>query len=142
MKFLLIIALFITTKAFAVNICELAETANFFDTVEAKKIKPVKTSKNHKRFTFVEKQMIHLSVTQQDYLKGITKEESLEKFGDFYQGKIGDSAGEILYYELSGKQVALVHYYPGDNEYGAFFVMKNGSYKLMARIDDSFITCE
>ena len=143
MKYLLTLALFIATNAFAHEVCSYEETYEFFDAIEARGLKPIKTSKNHKRFTFVEKQMIHLTVTQQDYLAGSTKEESLEIFGDYYNGSQGSNAGLIKYYEVDGQKLAYVHYFPGDNEYGAFFeISNNGSFKLFASVNDGGIICK
>ncbi len=142
MKFLLAVALFITTNAFAVDVCSFQETSDFRDALEARNIKSTKKSTNPKRFTFIEKQMVHLTITLESWLSGSTKEEAIEIFGDYHDGKKGFNAGEILYYEIEGKQMALVHYWPGENEYGAFFELKNGAYKLLAEVTDSFITCK
>jgi hypothetical protein len=69
--------------------------------------------------------------------------DSLESFGDYYDGRPGPNAGEIVYYNIQGKQIVLVHYWPGENEYGAFYqINKNASVKLMATISDSFISCK
>lgn len=141
MKLLLTLALFITTNAFAVDICSFEETWEVSDALEAQGIKAHKTSKNHKRFTFAEKEMIHLTITLQDWLKGISRGEALETFADIYEGKQGSNAGEIKYYRINGKEVALVHYWPGDNEYGAYYELKNGAHRLIAEVSDSFITC-
>ena len=62
-KFLLAIALFITTNA--VDVCSFQETSDFKDTIEARNIKHVKKSTNPKHFTFIEKQMVHLTITIQ-----------------------------------------------------------------------------
>ena len=94
------------------------------------------------RFTFLEKQMIHLTVTLQDYLNASTKEESLEIFGDMYEGELGSNSGEILYFQIADKLVALVHYWHGDNQYGAIFEINNGTHKLQAEINDGEITCK
>lgn len=142
MKLLLTLALFITTNAFAVDLCSFEETWQFNEALEAQRIKPVRISKNHNRFTFVEKQMIHRTVTLQDWLKGTSKEEALEIFGNFYNGKPGSNAGEIVYLNVNGKEIAVVHYWPGDNEYGAYYEIRNGAFRLIADIGDSFISCK
>lgn len=140
---LFIALLFIVTNAFAADICKFEETWEFEEALKAEKIKPVRVAKNHKKFTSVEKQLIHKTVTGQDWLKNNSMEESLEAFGDFYNGRQGSNAGEIKYYNIEGKQFILVHYWPGDNEYGAYFMLnRNGSYKRIADIGDSFITCK
>ncbi len=142
MKFLLAVALFITTNAFAVDVCSFQETSDFKEAIAARNIKPSKKSMNPKRFTFIEKQMVHLTITLEGWLSGSTREEAIEIFGDYQEGKKGFNGGEILYFDISGKQIALVHYWPGENEYGAFFELKNGAYKLLANVTDSYITCK
>lgn len=141
MKTLILTFLMLTTSAFAQNICDFQETWDFKEALEANGIKPLKTSGNHGRFTFMEKDMIHLTITLQGWLNGLSQEEALATFADMYNGKIGSNAGEIVYYNINGKKYALVHYWPGDNEYGGFFEVKNRSYKLIAEINDSFIEC-
>jgi hypothetical protein len=136
MKFLIILALTLTTQAFAVDICQFNETWDFNEALESEGHQPTKISQNHKRFTFLEKQMIHLTITLQDWLKGSSREEALEIFGDYGRD------GEIVYYKIAEKTYAFVHYWPGDNEYGAFFELKKSSYRLVASISDSFIDCK
>lgn len=143
MRLIFILSLLLTTNAFAIDICSFEETFSFGKAFEAKRIRPVKTSKNHKRFTFLEKEMIHLTVTLQDWLKGASRQEALKIFADIREnGQPGDLAGEILYFRISGKEYAFALYYPGDNEYGAYFELKGSSYKLIAEIHDSEIICK
>ena len=133
MKFALLITLFITTNVFAFDICQFEETSDMHEALEAQGLKAVKITKNSKKFTSVEKHLIHKSVTLQDYLKDLSQLESIEEFAD----------GEIEYYNFEGDKIILVHYWPGDNEYGAFFkINKNGSFKLLATVSDSFIECK
>jgi hypothetical protein len=52
-------------------------------------------------------------------------------------------AGEIEYLTAENTKFALVHYWPGENEYGAFIEIKNNkSIKVMASITDGFIECK
>ena len=141
MKTLILTFLFLTTSAFAQNICDFQETRDFTDALKAQGIKPAKKSTNHKRFTFIEKDMIHLTVTKQGWLSGLSREEALDNFNDMYNGESGSNAGEIVYYMIDGKIYALVHYWPGDNEYGGFFEIKDRAYRLIAEINDSFVEC-
>jgi hypothetical protein len=100
-------------------------------------------AKNHKGWSALEKDMIHLAISLDNSLRGVTKEEALRKFADLYEGRQGSNAGEIVYLTISDKQYALVHYWPGENEYGAFFQLKTGrAFKLVAEITDSFIECK
>jgi hypothetical protein len=143
MKYIICVLLLASTSGFAVDICKFEETWQFHDALEAKRIAPAKVSDDHKRFTSVEKQLIHRAVTQQSWLRNIALAESLDVFGDYYRGKPGSNAGVIKYFQIDGKQFVLVHYWPGDNEYGAYFMRnQNGSHKLVATIGDSFIDCK
>lgn len=143
MKFLLTLALLITTNAFAIDLCSFEETWQFDEALEAQGIKPLKVSANHKTFTNVEKQLIYTAVIQQGWLSKSTMREALNTFGDFYEaGRQGENKGEIQYFNIKGQKLAIVHYWPGDNEYGAVFKHVNGQYFMIATIDDSFITCK
>lgn len=143
MKFLMSLVFLISLNARAVDICSFEETSNFTDSLSIQNIKPVRVAKNHKKFTSIEKQLIHKMINLDEYRATRTVQESLEEFGDYYEGKMGSNAGEVVYYNFEGKQVILVHYWPGDNEVGAFFsINKNGSFKLVATVSDSFISCK
>lgn len=137
----LLISLFITFQSYAVDICSFVETWEYQEALERAGVKTSKKSKNHKRFTALEKDMIHLTISLQDWLRGVSREEALMQFGDFYNGQLGPNAGEILYYQIGYKTFALVHYWPGDTEVGAFFELRGRAFKLIAEINDSFIEC-
>lgn len=143
MKYILLAVLMIATNAFAVNVCDFNETSDFRRSLEAQGVTPVRVAKNHRKFTSVEKQLIYKTVTLQSWLQNISAKESLETFGDYIDGRRGANAGEISYYNLDGEQFILVHYWPGENEYGAFYRLnKNGSFKILAEINDSYIFCK
>lgn len=142
MKLILLLAVLLSSQAFAANLCHFQETWEYVEALEAEGIKQTRTSRNHKRFTFLEKRMIHLAMTQDSYNKGVSQDEALILFGDYYNGRMGSNAGEIKYFQVKGAEIAIVHYWPGDNEYGAIFVVKNGSYRLLASLSDSFIECK
>lgn len=143
MKSILLMALLMTSQAFAMSVCDYSDTAEFRNALEASEITPVRVAKNHRKFTSVEKQLIHKTVTLQSWLQNISAKESLETFGDYSQGRRGVNAGEIAYYNVDGKQLILVHYWPGENEYGAFYRLnKNGSFKLLAEVTDGYIFCK
>jgi hypothetical protein len=143
MKLLFSLLILVSFNAYAVDICSFEETSNFTDSMSLQNIKPVRTAKNHKKFTSVEKHLIHKMVNLEDYRTTRTIQESLEEFGDYYDGKMGSNAGEVVYYNFEGQQIILVHYWPGDNEVGAFFsINRNGSFKLLATVSDSFISCK
>lgn len=141
MKFILLILL-LSSQAFAGNICDYTETIDLKDAFAAEGVIPKKIAKNHKRFTFREKRMIHLTISQQDWYSGVSQAEALEIFGDYFEGEVGFDAGEIIYYQAPTVDIVIVHYWPGNNEVGAIFVLKNDSYKLLATIEDGFIECK
>lgn len=136
MKSLFLLLLIISSSALAFDPCSYPYTGDLLESLESQGIEAVKVSNNHKRFRFVEKQMVHLAVSLQDWLSGVSKNEALEIFAE------DSSDGEIIYYQVDGKEIAYVHYWPGDNEYGAFFEMGNKAFKLLAEIRDSEIVCE
>lgn len=131
MKTLIIIfGLLIATQAFCFDLCGYQETSDL-------KLQQVKTSRNPKRFTFAEKNLIHRTISLQSFHEGVSRQEALELFAE------GSNEGEVAYFEIEGRQLILVHYWPGENEYGAFYELKpKGISRLMARVEDSFITCE
>lgn len=142
MKLFLVLTLFIATNVFAVDICSFEETWQVEEAFKAEGIKAHKKSKNFKRFTFAEKEMIHLTVTLQEWQRGLSRQEAINTFVDLREdGKPGDLAGEIKYFNVKDKVIVLVHYWPGENEYGAYYELNNGAHKLIAEIDDSFISC-
>ncbi len=93
-----------------------------------------KTSNFDTGFTVLEKKLIHKVVTLQDYLSTNTAEQSLEDFG-------GSSDGEIVYFKVGRKVIAKVHYWPGDNEYGAYVEVVGSKVLIHATIGDSEISC-
>ncbi len=125
--------MFFSLNSFAAeSICSYEETSDFFQALRESGVKPLRVSKDRKKFSSVEKQLIYKMVTQQEWSRNLTLGESLDEFAE----------GEVRYYNIDGVQYHLVHYWPGDNEYGAWYkVNKNGSIKLVAVISDSFIEC-
>lgn len=143
MKYLLFIPLLFLSNAYAFDVCSFEYTHDFFEYIEKQGIKPTRVSKNHKKFTSVEKKMIYKMVTSQSWRRNDTVAEALLEFGDYYNGKEGYNAGEIQYFTINNIKLVLVHYWPGDNEYGAFFfVNKNNSTRYKAVINDGEIYCK
>ena len=144
MKYLLLLSFFMINRAFAVDVCSFQETWQFDEAMKKEKIKPGRVVTDHKKFTSVEKKLVHKTVTLQYHTSDNTLEQSLEDFVDLMSdGSRGANAGKIIYYNIEGMQLILVHYWPGDNEYCAFYLInKNGSLKLLGRINDSFIECK
>jgi hypothetical protein len=126
---ILILFLFITTKAMAFDLCSYQQTSQI-------EISRSKVSKRPSRFTFAEKNLVHRTIALENYNRGISRPEALEIFTE------ASSEGKIVYFSKNGKDYILVHYWPGDNEYGAFYLVSEKSApKLIASIGDSFITC-
>lgn len=142
MKFLLALALLVTTNAFAIDLCSFEQTWELDEALESMNVRPLKVSDNHKSFTNVEKQLIYTAVIQQDWRAGVSMREALEIFGDYYDGKLGSNSGEIKYFNAKGQKFAIVHYWPGDNEYGAIFKHINNQFHLVASIGDGEISCK
>ena len=140
MKSLIFVFLFVSSQVFALDLCQLRDTYEFDQVVQFERLQTIRTVSNN--FSGLEKRMIHQAVRLQAWQVGIPMDESLRAFGDYYDGYRGPNPGEIVYYQLKGQKLALVHYFPGENEYGAFFIVGNGTTKMVARIDDSEISCQ
>lgn len=126
------------------DFCSFDESYQYFDELKSQGIKHIKRTRNHKRFTFLEKNLIHLTITLQSWYVGVSREEAILTFSHVNEyGERGPNAGEVLYYQIGHKNFVLVHYWPGDNEYGAFYELKvAGSYELKGIIRDGGIYCE
>jgi hypothetical protein len=142
MKLLFLFIFSIASHSYAADICNFQETWEFREALKEEGNRPVLISKNHSKFTTVEKRLVHKWLSSQPDRRNTTLEQSMEEFSDRHSGKVGPDAGEIIYFNIDGKKYVLVHYWPGENEYGAFYsVNKNNSYKQIANITDSFIEC-
>ncbi len=144
MKFFILLSFFILNKAMALDVCSFKETWMFNDAMRVQKVKPNLVAKDHKKFNSMEKKLVHKTVALQAFSGEKTLLQSVDDFADImYDGTRGANAGKISYFNIEGKQLILVHYWPGENEYGAFFsINRNGSLKLLARISDGFIDCK
>ncbi len=103
----------------------------------------LRTSDNHNAWTPIEKKMIQKTLTLQDYLGVLNENESLRIFGDFYENETetGSNAGEIVYFKVGNKVIAKVHYWPGDNEFGAYVEVVGSKVLIHAEISDGDIYC-
>lgn len=144
MKTFILLAVLICTQAYgAFDVCKFEETFELTEAME-KSGKLTKTSNNHKHFTKTEKNLIFEAIESDEMYSGtITEAEALNIFGDYYDGSqtTGSNAGEISYYTVGKQKFIIVHYWPGDNEYGGIFEVKNGKAAHIAIIGDSFIEC-
>jgi hypothetical protein len=89
-----------------------------------------------------ERKLIHRTVTQQSWQSQLSEREALVDFMDAHDRRKGDLAGDVSYYAPQGRTVVLVRYWPGDNEYGAFYELRNGAIRRIAVVDDGFIDCK
>ena len=143
MKYIIFSLLLSVSSAFAGSLCEMKDTYEFSDKVLSKSA--------GENFTATERQMIFS--TMKTYGKGFrTYENEYKALWDF-QDKYeecspevivpGPNAGEIVYYQLNGKKIALVHFFPGENEYGSIFeVSPTGKFTFLAKINDGEIYCK
>ncbi len=135
--FLFSVTCLLSFNSFAFNICDYEDTATVSDAIEAKKIIKTKTVSEHSAFSNVEKKMILMALKTDSLNAEIDEEEALRLFNDDVD------AGEIEYLTAENTKFALVHYWPGENEYGAFIEIKNNkSIKVIAAITDGFIECK
>lgn len=138
MKFITLLFFFVVTHSAFAAVCspEMQQLQfNRHGYVE------LRTSDNHKAWTAIEKKMIHKVVALQGYLSNITEAEALDGFGDYYEGEQGGNAGEIVYFKVGRKVIAKVHYWPGDNEYGAYVEVVGSKILVHAEIGDGDIYC-
>lgn len=133
MKIFFLLGLLFSFNAFSFEVCDFRDTTDLFHDLKVNNIKPTKTSKNPKRFTFIEKQMIHLTVTLRDWFGGANKEEALLIFSE---------KGNVRHYTVGEKSYAFVLYYPQGEEYGAFYEFKNSSFRIVAEIISGQILCK
>ncbi len=131
MKFATLLFFFIVTNSYAATTCSPEMQALQFNRhgyVE------FKTTNFETGFSALEKKMIHKVVTIQEYLTTNSAEQSLKDFG-------GSADGEIIYFKVGNKVIAKVHYWPGDNEYGAYVEVVGSKILIHAEIGDGDINC-
>ena len=130
MKFVTLLFFFIVTNSYAANCSQEMQALQYnpHGYVE------LKTSNFETGFSALEKRLIHKVVTIQDYLSENSAEQSLEDFG-------GSADGEIVYFKVGNKVMAKVHYWPGDNEYGAYIEVFGSKVLVHAHIGDGDINC-
>lgn len=142
MKILIFLTLFSLTTAFAGS-CTPELEAIFLD--EASEIRPTGVAANHDRWTLLEKLMIREAVESQGYYQDLSLSEAVDIFADkneWSDGLPGHNAGQIFYYQLNGKILAKVVYYPGENEYGSIFEVRDHSYTFLTSVHDGDISCD
>ncbi len=144
MKSLLILIALVSIQAQAAfDVCQFEDTVAFDEAVDAKKVTLVKQTNDHKKWTAIEKKMIHETIKSPE--SKITQFEALRYFGDYYEDSTeeGSNAGEIQYFRAGNFKFALVHYWPGDNEVGAFIELgPKNQIKILATVSDQWIECK
>ncbi|MCX6126014.1 MAG: hypothetical protein NTV34_14875 [Proteobacteria bacterium] len=111
-------------------------------------------TKNFSKLTEVQVKMIQLSVLVNDVhyeSRPLNLEDTIAIFNDTYNGRDGSLGGDISFYEVKApgaktKKIALVTYFPGDNEYGAVFAMNSyadghETASFIGSVGDSDIAC-
>lgn len=142
MKSFLIAALLVTTNAFAFNICDYKDVADLYQDLHQANIRSYKTSSHKTGFTNDEKKLIHATIILQSWQNDSTQTEALNTFLDMWEGRVGSLAGSLEYYVIGGQKIVHAQYFPGDNEYGAFWVLNKKSPQLLAVIEDSEVYCK
>ena len=138
MKLVTLLFFFIVTNTYAAVTCSPEmQTLQF----NSHGYVHLRTSDNHDAWTAIEKKMIHKVVTIQDFLSNESQDSAVEIFGDYYNGRRGSNAGEIEYFKVGKKIIAKVHYWPGDNEYGAYVEVVGSKILILAEICDGDIYC-
>ncbi len=99
------------------------------------------------KFSPVDRKMVFAMMVEYGKTWQTFKDEAaaMHDLLDFYEGEKtpGTNAGEIIRFHEGTKTIALVHFWPGDNEFGAYFeVLSNGTFKKIATIGDGDIYCE
>lgn len=145
MKTLILLASLLSTQAFAAfDACKFEDSNDFVTALKRAKAQVVK-SKDHQKFTAVELDLIHTTISTEHMYASeqLTSAQTLHIFGDYYEEETtpGSDAGEIIYFILATQKFIVVHYWPGENEYGSIFEVKNGHNVQVANIGDSFIEC-
>ena len=130
MKTLLLLLILISTQAFAAfDACKFEDSHDFVDALEKANAKVVK-SDDHQNFSPAELTLIHTTITSEHYYRTeqLTPAQTLRIFGDYYEEETtpGSDAGEVVYFTVGAQKFILVHYWPGENEYGSIFEVKNG----------------
>ncbi len=145
MKALLLVILLSLNAHAAFDVCQFEDTTEFDEAVEAKKITLIKEVGDHNNWTTLEKKIIHTTITSDNYYARLNQAESLRVFGDYYDDSIktGSNAGTIQYFAVGSYKFVLVHFWPGDNEVGAFVeVSPQGKIKILATISDQWMECK
>lgn len=142
MKSFLIAALLVTTNAFAFNICDYQDVAELQQDLHQANIRSYQSSTHKTGFTKDEQKLIHATIILQSWQDNFTQDEALEAFLDMWEGRVGDLAGTLEYYVIGGQKIVHAQYFPGDNEYGAFWVLNKKGPQLLAVIEDSEVNCK
>lgn len=145
MKTLILLATLLSSQAYAAfNVCKFDDTFEMHEALKDAKAKTTSSS-NHKKFTTAELKLIHKTITTESYYanQSLTEAQTLHIFGDYYEDstETGSDAGEIIYSKLGTQKIITVHYWPGENEYGAIFEVKSGKTVHIANIGDGSIEC-
>lgn len=130
----LLFFLLISFQLFAQDICRFKDTREFRAAINSQEVKLLLKKQNPSTFSSFENKMI-FTMMQKTHFEPVTFNEAMELFYE----QISD--GEIAYYTNGKFKVALVRYWPGDTEVGAFIDPTNLNLKVLAIISDGEIYC-
>ncbi len=124
---------------FAKSVCELAADESARTLVNV--VDPTKDELNS-----AEKAMIQSAVLFTNLETPVSFESALKVFADIREdGKPGGNGGQISYYNVGTRLVAIVTYFPGDNQYGQIFTISKYNTRmspyLIGTIGDSDLNC-
>ncbi len=132
-------ALTFSGSVFAKSVCELAADESARTLVNV--VDPIKDDLNS-----AEKAMIQSVVLFTNLEAPISFEGALKVFSDIREdGKPGGHGGQISYYNVGTRLIAIVTYFPGDNQYGQMFTISKYDTRmspyLIGTIGDSDLNC-
>lgn len=139
MKMFSILFFFISFQALAFDICQFPDTYEFSDKFE----KSITLKNEGPTFAALERKMIYDFLKKDAWNEAKDENQAVRIFLDYSDNgnEPGYNAGEIVYYKIENKMIAKVHFFPGDNEYGAFYEIQGGKAKELALIGDGEINC-
>lgn len=149
MKSFTLALLLSASSAFAFDICTFESTADFTDFAEQSGINNIVLS--GPKFSPLFRKVIRntMNVYQGQVFEDgqfyRNEEVAVREFLDWdsRENVPGSNGGDISLFTIEGKKIAMVHFYPGDNEYGSFYEIKaNGTFNHLATIGDGEINCK
>lgn len=142
MKIFLLALSILSTQAFAFEVCSLTDTGALNDAVSAGEMQHLRTVEAGSNYETIEKNLITETMLAQDF--GVVDQVSailLFEDRELDETTTGGHAGSIEYYLAGQRKFVMVHFYPGDNEYGSLFELRGRAVLPLATIGDGEINC-